>query len=68
MSQREKNLLLLRDTLEQLMSTRHQLEWTEDPQTAQVLLESMLRDLDRTQRLCKSMQQRQLQGSAKILR
>ena len=58
MSQREANLLCLRDVLEHLSSTQKQLEWTEDRQTVQLLTETMLRDLERCTRLCESLRQR----------
>lgn len=58
MSQREANLVCLRDVLEHLASTQKQLEWTEDRQTLQILTENMLRDLERCTRLCESLRQR----------
>jgi hypothetical protein len=51
MSQRESNLLWLKDMLEHLMRCQEQLEWTEDPEAVQVLTESMLRDLESCRRL-----------------
>jgi len=55
MSQRNDNLLWLRDTLEKLTQTRQQLEWTTDPEAARALTESMLRDLERCQNLCEAL-------------
>jgi hypothetical protein len=58
MSQREANLLCLRDVLEHLSSIQKQLEWAEDRQTVQLLTDNMLRDLERCTRLCESLRQR----------
>jgi hypothetical protein len=55
MSQRNDNLLGLRDTLERLTQTRQQLEWTTDAEASRVLTESMSRDLERCQRLCEAL-------------
>ncbi len=55
MSQRDMNLLWLKDTLEHLSSCQQQLEWTEEPETVHLLTESMLRDLDCCRRLCESL-------------
>ena len=46
MSQRESNLLWLKDMLEHLSACQQQLEWTADAETIRVLTEAMLRDLD----------------------
>jgi hypothetical protein len=64
MSQREANVLWLRDILEHLSATQKQLEWAEDRETIRLLTERMLRDLERCQRLCESMRQRCVVGSA----
>jgi hypothetical protein len=58
MSQRESNLLWLRDTLDQMSICREQLEWAKDAETVQVLIESMLRDLDRCRRVCETIRDR----------
>jgi hypothetical protein len=58
MSQRELNLLWLKDTLEHLLTAEQQLEWTEDPETIHVLTETMLRDLDCCRRLCETLSRR----------
>jgi hypothetical protein len=58
MSQRESNLLWLRDILEHLASSQRQLEWAEDPETIRLLTENMLRDLGRCQRLCEALRRR----------
>ena len=52
MSVRENNLVWLRDLLEHLTTCQQQLEWADDGETVQVLMESMLRDLDNCRRLC----------------
>lgn len=65
MSQREVNLLWLRDTLEHLIATQRQLEWTEDLETIRVLTEAMIRDLERSQRVCETMHQRSVQCLAR---
>ena len=65
MSQRNDNLLWLRDTLEQLTQTRQQLEWTTDAEASRVLAESMLRDLERCQRLCEALRPKPLPRSMK---
>ena len=65
MSQRETNLLWLRDTLEQLLASQQRLEWAEDAEAVGVLTQTMIRDLDRCRRLCIEMQKRsQFQGAA----
>ena len=61
MSQRESTLLWLRDILEHLSSTQQRLEWTTDREAAAVLTDTMLRDLERCQRLCEVLHQRSLQ-------
>jgi hypothetical protein len=58
MSQRETNLLWLKDTLEHLLSCQQQLEWTEDAETIHVVSENMLRDLECCRRLCEAMHRR----------
>ena len=58
MSQRESNLIWLKDMLENLSACRQQLEWADDKQAINVLTETMLRDLDSCRRLCESMQRR----------
>ncbi len=58
MSQREANLLWLKDTLEHLMSCQQQLEWTDDAETVNVLTETMLRDLECCRRLCQGLHRR----------
>jgi len=63
MSQRQTNLLWLRDLLEHLSSCQRQLEWAEDNETIRVLTQAMLGDLERCQRLCESLHRRSLQQS-----
>ena len=58
MSIRETNLLWLKDSLEQLAAAQRQLEWCEDREAIRLLTETMLRDLERCQRLCQSLHQR----------
>jgi hypothetical protein len=58
MSQRETNLLWLKDTLEHLTECHQQLQWAEDGEAVQVLTETMLRDLDCCRRLCEELQRR----------
>ena len=58
MSQRETNLLWLKDTLENLAACQKKLEWAEDSVTIGVLTDSMIRDLERCQRLCEVLQRR----------
>jgi len=61
MSQRESNLMWLKDMLENLSACRQQLEWADDHRAIQVLTETMLRDLESCRRLCESMQRRHCQ-------
>ena len=58
MSQREANILWLRDILEHLAVCQKQLEWADDSKTISLLTESMLRDLERGQRLCNALHHR----------
>jgi hypothetical protein len=58
MSQRESNLLWLKDMLEHLSSCQQQLQWTEDPEMISVLTEAMIRDLDSCRRLCEGLRRR----------
>lgn len=58
MSQRETNMLWLRDVLEHLSATQQRLEWVEDPEAVRLLTENMLRDLALCQRLCETMRRR----------
>jgi hypothetical protein len=58
MSQREANLLWLKDMLDHLSACRQQLEWAEDKQSVSVLTDTMLRDLETCRRLCESLQRR----------
>jgi len=59
MSQRDLNLLWLKDTLRHLEDCRRQLEWSEDHQAINVISEAMLRDLDCCRRLCDALRKRQ---------
>jgi hypothetical protein len=58
MSVRETTVLWLRDTLEHLSACQKQLEWTEDSETVRLVTTSMLRDLERCQRLCEDLRRR----------
>jgi hypothetical protein len=58
MSQRDANLLWLKDVLDHLAACRKQLEWAENPQAVQVITETMIRDLECCRRLCESLQRR----------
>lgn len=58
MSQRESNLLWLRDLLEQLSASQERLQWAQDPETIHVLTQSMMRDLDCCRRLCETLDRR----------
>jgi hypothetical protein len=58
MSQRETNLLWLKDLLEHLGACRRQLEWAEDDEAVRVLTQTMLDDLERCQRLCEAIHRR----------
>ncbi len=58
MSQRQMNLLWLKDLLEHLGQCRQRLEWAEDRETVHLLCETMLSDLDRCKRLCEAMHRR----------
>ncbi len=58
MSQRDTNLLWLKDMLDHLSACRKQLEWAESPEAVQVLTEAMLRDLESCRRLCETLHRR----------
>jgi len=58
MSQRDANLLWLKDMLDHLRACQQQLQWAEDADTVVVLTESMMRDLDCCRRLCESLHRR----------
>ena len=58
MSQRDTNLLWLKDMLEHLSACHEQLQWAEDRETVSVLTESMMRDLECCRRLCETLRRR----------
>ena len=58
MSQKQSNLLWLRDMLEHLVDCRQQLEWADNGEAVRVLTESMLRDLDCCRQLCETLHRR----------
>jgi hypothetical protein len=55
---REATVLWLRDILEHLSTTQKQLEWVQDPETVDLLADSMVRDLERCRRLCEGIRRR----------
>jgi hypothetical protein len=55
MSQRQADLLRLRDMLEHLWMYQQQLESFDDPSATNYLTEVMLRDLDGCRRLCQNL-------------
>jgi len=58
MSQRETNVLWLRDLLEHLDECRQQLQWVDDPEVVRILTESRIRDLDRCRQVCEQFRRR----------
>jgi hypothetical protein len=58
MSQRDANLVWLKDMLDHLAACRKQLEWAEDPAAVQVITETMLRELECCRRLCEVLHRR----------
>ena len=58
MSQRDSNLLWLKDLLAHMSSCQRQMQWAEDEETVHMLTEAMLRDLDCCRRLCEKFQRR----------
>lgn len=62
MTQRESQRLWLKDLLDQLQDCHEQLEWADEPETARLLLDSMLRDLDCGRRLCEALKARTASG------
>ena len=58
MSQRQTNLLWLKDMLDHLLACQQQLQWAEDADTIKVLTETMLRDLESCRRLCEALHRR----------
>src|SRR5207248_8940007 len=58
MSQRDANLLWLKDLLRHLDGCQRQLEWAEEPEAVHLVTENMLRDLDSCRRICESLKRR----------
>jgi hypothetical protein len=58
MSQRQANLLWLRDMLEHLKSCQRQLEWSKSPETVRVITETMIRELDSCRTVCERFRQK----------
>ena len=52
MSQRDSDLLWLKDILAHLSACQKQLQWAEDADAVHVITEQMLRDLECCRRLC----------------
>jgi len=55
MSFRERQLLCLRELLQQLLQLQEQLEWCQDELTNGYLADSILRDLEQCRRICLSL-------------
>lgn len=64
MNQREINLLCLKDILEHLLTSQEQLQWANNPETIGLLTQSMLRDVERCQRILAGLHRRAQAGSA----
>ncbi len=64
MSQRDTNLVWLKDMLDHLAACRKQLEWAESPDAVEVITETMLRDLESCRRLCETLRRRKIVQSA----
>ncbi len=58
MSQRDTNILWLKDLIGHLENCQRQLEWAEDSETVRLVTETMLRDLDSCRRICESLRRR----------
>jgi hypothetical protein len=58
MSQRDANLLWLKDLLSHLENCQRQLEWAEDEDSIHLLTENMVRDLDSCRRICDALRRR----------
>jgi hypothetical protein len=58
MSQRETNLLWLKDMIDHLGACQQQLQWAHEPGAIRVLTETMLRDLETCRRLCEALHRR----------
>jgi hypothetical protein len=57
-SQRDANLLWLKDLLGHLEDCQGQLEWADDEETIHLLTESMIRDLESCRRICEGLRRR----------
>ncbi len=58
MSQRDEKLLWLKDLLEHLSRNHQQLLWTQDMEMVRLISETMLRDLEACERICKDIKSR----------
>jgi hypothetical protein len=66
MTQGESHRLWLKDILEHLRESQDQLDWTEDPDAALVVLDGIIRDLDCGKRVCEAMKARLKQRLALV--
>jgi hypothetical protein len=64
MSRRDSDLLWLKDLLEHLGDCQRQLDWAQDAETVNLVMDTMLRDLERCRGLCESL--RQLGGVRRV--
>ena len=62
MSQRQSNLLCLRDLLEHLLADQQQLAWAEERSTVGLLTENMLRNLEQCRQICSDLRKRAAVG------
>jgi hypothetical protein len=58
MSQRQAELLRLRDLLDHMETSLDQLDWTDDPHSIHYLAETLLRDLEVSRRVCMQVHRR----------
>ena len=58
MSQRQSEILWLRDLLQHMKACQQQLEWAQDGKTIGLLTDNMLRDLEHCRRLCDGLRRR----------
>ena len=65
MTQRESQILWLKDLFSHLHDCHEQLIWADEKETARILLESMIQDLDRGKRLCEAILSRSPSPSPK---
>lgn len=58
MSQRQVELLRLRDLVDHITTSLDQLAWTDDPHSQHYLSESVLRNLESSRRVCMQLHRR----------